>query len=65
MQIKLPIFPSDTRWINEYAGFCLEDGFVYYLHSGSPICCHKEEDRSGYRRTSTSLTVKISVQSAN
>jgi hypothetical protein len=39
MQFKLPLFPSDTRLIHEYAGFRLADGFVYYLHSGSPIYC--------------------------
>jgi hypothetical protein len=57
MQFKLPLFPSDTRLINEHAGIRLADGFVYYLHSGSPIYCHKEEDKNSYRHTLASLAV--------
>ena len=27
----------------------MQDGFVYYLHNGSPLFCHKPEDRNSYR----------------
>ena len=57
MQFKLPLFPSDTKLINDYLGFREQDGFVYYIHSGSPIYCHKIEDKNSYRHTLASLVV--------
>lgn len=57
MQFKLPLFPSDTNLVNNYVGFCKQDGFVYYIHSGIPIYCHKEDDKSSYRHTLASLVV--------
>lgn len=57
MQFKLPIFPSDTKLINNSVGFRKQDGFVYYIHSGSPIYCHKEDDKDSYRHTLASLVV--------
>lgn len=55
MQFKLPIFPSDIKLINTYVGFRKQDGFVYYLHSGSPVFCHKEDDKNSYRHTLANL----------
>jgi hypothetical protein len=40
MQIQLPIFPTDTKLINQSVGFREQDGIVYYLHNGNPIYCH-------------------------
>ena len=57
MQFKLPLFPSSTKLINEFLGFCNQDGFVYYFHSGSAIYCHKEDDKNSYRHTLASLVV--------
>jgi len=30
-------------------GLIEKDGYVYYLHNGSPIYCHASEDRNSYR----------------
>jgi transposase len=49
MQMQLPLFPVATKLINPTLGFYKENGFVYYLHNGSPIYCHKEGDIKGYR----------------
>ena len=57
MQFKLPLFPGDTKLINDFVGFREQDGFVYYLHSGSPVYCHKKDDKSSYRHTLASLVV--------
>jgi len=49
MQMQLPIFPSSTRLINSSVGVFEKDGFVYYLHNGSPIFCHGKDDINNYR----------------
>ena len=49
MQLQLPFFPEHTKSINSTLGSFEKDGFVYYLHNGSPIHCHVEEDRKSYR----------------
>lgn len=57
MQFQLPLFPVDTKLINNSIGFRQQDGFVYYLHSGSPVYCHKVDDMNSYRHTLASLIV--------
>ena len=49
MQLQLPFFPEHTKLINSTLGIFEKEGFVYYLHNGSPIYCHEKEDRNGYR----------------
>ena len=49
MQQQLPFFPEQTRYINSKLGLYEKDGFVYYLHNGSPLFCHRREDRNSYR----------------
>lgn len=49
MQMQLPLFPPSTKLINPTLGFYENEGFVYYLHNGSPIFCHKQEDILAYR----------------
>lgn len=49
MQMQLPFFPASTKLINSTLGFFESEGLVYYLHNGSPIFCHKQEDILGYR----------------
>jgi len=49
MQLQLPFFPEHTKYINSSLGLFEKDGYVYYLHNGSPIYCHAREDRNGYR----------------
>ena len=49
MQLQLPFFPEGTKYINSNVGFCKQANYVYYLHNGSPIYCHSEDDHNGYR----------------
>jgi len=49
MQLQLPFFPDQDKYINSTLGLFKKDGFVYYLHYGSPIHCHVKDDRKSYR----------------
>jgi len=49
MQMQLPIFPETTKLINSSVGFFKKDRFIYYLHNGSPIFCHHEDNTNNYR----------------
>lgn len=49
MQLQMPIFPTGTKLINNTLGFRKQDDMVYYLHNGSPIFCHQEQDLNNYR----------------
>ena len=49
MQLQLPFFPEHTKYINSRLGLFEKEGYVYYLHNGSPIYCHEKEDRNSYR----------------
>jgi predicted transcriptional regulator len=55
MQMQLPIFPVTTRLINTTVGVFLKDEFVYYLHNGSPIHCHSQDDMNSYRYITANL----------
>lgn len=49
MQMQLPLFPPETRLINNTLGVVRKDSTVFYLHNGSPIFCHEESDLNNYR----------------
>ena len=49
MQLQLPFFPEHTKYINSTLGLFEKEGYVYYLHNGSPIYCHEKGDRNSYR----------------
>ena len=49
MQMQMPIFPSATKLINNTLGVRKQEDMVYYLHNGSPIFCHREQDLNNYR----------------
>ena len=49
MQMQLPVFPSDTKLINPCLGFRKFEDTVFYMHNGSPIFCHEENDLNSYR----------------
>jgi len=49
MQHQLPFFPEHTQYINSTLGLFEKEGFVYYLHNGSPIYCHSKDDKNSYR----------------
>jgi len=55
MQMRLPIFPSDSRLINSNTAVQERDSMVYYLHSGSVIYCHEKADLQSYRFIAASL----------
>nr|NQU91430.1 hypothetical protein [Bacteroidota bacterium] len=57
MQHQLPIFPETTKLVNASVGIYAKDGFVYYLHNGSPVFCHAKEDRNSYRYILANLVV--------
>jgi len=57
MQVQLPLFPTDTKLINDSVGVREQDGIVYYLHNGNPIYCHAKDDRNGYRFALANLVV--------
>jgi DNA-binding CsgD family transcriptional regulator len=49
MQMQLPIFPVDTKLVNNTLGILSTDEMVYYLHNGSPVFCHPESNINHYR----------------
>jgi len=49
MQLKLPIFPHETKLFNPSFGVFCHDGFVYYLHCGQPVGMHADEDINSFR----------------
>lgn len=57
MQMQLPLFPSTTKLINFCVGYFEKEGFVYYLHNGSPIYCHEKNDLNSYRFILANLIV--------
>ena len=57
MQMQLPIFPTDTRLINNSVGVREQDGTVYYLHNGAPVFCHEKDDLNSYRYITGNLVV--------
>jgi len=57
MQMQMPFFPEETKMLNSTIGFYQDDGFVYYLHNGSPIFCHATSDLNSYRYIIANLVV--------
>ncbi|MFW5781447.1 MAG: helix-turn-helix domain-containing protein [Bacteroidota bacterium] len=53
--MQMPIFPEETKLINASVGVYQKDGFVYYLHNGSPVHCHAKDDFNSYRYILASL----------
>lgn len=49
MQLKLPIFPSDTKLFNACFGVFIKGDIVFYLHSGQPVGMHDKNDLSSFR----------------
>jgi len=49
MQQILPIFPDETKMINNQVGFKHLDSFVHYFVNGLPVYCHEKDDKNGYR----------------
>ncbi len=49
MQMRLPFFPTETKYINSGVGVFSQDGYVYYLVNGSPIFCHEQDNLESLR----------------
>jgi DNA-binding NarL/FixJ family response regulator len=49
MQLKLPLFPIETKLFNASFGVFSKDGMVFYLHCGQPVGMHEEEDHNAFR----------------
>jgi len=49
MQLKLPLFPHDTKLFNASFGVFSNDGIVFYLHCGQPVGMHEEENHNSFR----------------
>jgi hypothetical protein len=59
MQMQLPIFPASTKLVNSNVGIFEKDDFIYYLHNGSPIFCHDENDLNSYKIIKMKKIVKV------
>jgi transposase len=49
MQLKLPLFPKETKLFNASFGVFTHDGTVYYLHCGQPVGMHEIENHNSFR----------------
>jgi len=60
MQMQLPLFPRETKLLSPTWGVHEEDGFVYYLHNGTPVHVHLKDDIKTYRYITATLIVNHS-----
>ncbi|HKG69584.1 MAG TPA: hypothetical protein VKA92_11995 [Segetibacter sp.] len=49
MQLKLPLFPRETKLFNASFGVFSYNGTVFYLHCGQPVGMHDETDHNSFR----------------
>jgi hypothetical protein len=49
MQLRLPIYPKDTRLLNEHIGVYEHDGIIQYLVNGLPVYSHAKDDLNSFR----------------
>lgn len=49
MQLNLPIFPKETRLVNEHLGVYEHDGLIQYIVNGLPVYSHPKEDIRAFR----------------
>ena len=49
MQLKLPIFPKGSEFINDNIGVYEHDGLVQYIVNGLPVYCHSKDDYNAFR----------------
>ena len=49
MQLKLPLFPKDTKLISECVGIYEREGIVQYIVNGLPVYSHAKEDLKAFR----------------
>lgn len=49
MQLKLPIFPKETKLFNGSFGVFSVNNTVFYLHCGQPVGMHEQDDHNSFR----------------
>jgi len=49
MQLQLPIYPKDTRLVNEQLGVYEHDDLVQYIVNGLPVYSHSKDDINAFR----------------
>lgn len=62
MQIQFPIFSATTKMLSATWRVYEKDGFVYYLHNGSPVHVHEKEDLNTYRYIPGNIIVNNGVK---
>ena len=55
MQLKLPIYPADTKLISSCVGVSKQDDIVQYIANGLPIYSHDVDDHRSFRFITSSL----------
>lgn len=58
MQMTLPIFSKELRFITSTLGFQERDGLVYYFLSNLPIYTHEVEDRRSFRYITSNFVLQ-------
>lgn len=63
MQLLLPLFPIDTKFISDIVGVYEQDGIVQYIVNGLPVFCHDKDDLQSFRFiTSNMVERKLCTQ---
>jgi hypothetical protein len=57
MQLQLPIYPKDTRLVNEQLGVYEHDDLVQYIVNGLPIYSHSKDDINAFRFITSNFRV--------
>lgn len=55
MQLQLPIFPTEGKFITESVGVYEKDGLVQYIVNGLPIYAHANDDLNAFRFFTSNL----------
>jgi hypothetical protein len=55
MQTQLPFYSESVQLFNPHVGVFRQNDLVYYMHNGSPLFCHKTNDRNSYRYITANL----------
>ncbi|MBL0026649.1 MAG: hypothetical protein IPO98_17370 [Saprospiraceae bacterium] len=69
MQLQLPIFSRETKFISDCVGYYTKEGIVQYIVNGLPVFAHGEEDLNSFRYIVSNfidqgLCKKVEVQRA-
>ncbi len=48
-QLQVPLFPSETVYINQYLGFVQKDNVVWYFNGSMPLFHHAQDDLRSFK----------------